>query len=158
VDSIKQIVAKNISVLRQANGMTQLELAERLHYSDKAVSKWERGESLPDIAVLKEMADLFGVPLDYLVREEHPEPDLPAPKKPTYRKGVIAAAAVVAVWLLAMTAFVVMSLLPLEGRFAALTFLYAVPPSLVVWLVLNTLWFRPSFNVVIISLLLWAVY
>ena len=47
--------------------MTQIELAEILNYSDKAVSKWERGESVPDISVLKQIADIFGVTVDYLL-------------------------------------------------------------------------------------------
>ena len=51
--------------------MTQLDLAEKLHYSDKAVSKWERGESVPEIGTLTAIADLFGVTLDYLVRADH---------------------------------------------------------------------------------------
>lgn len=51
--------------------MTQLELAESLQYSDKAVSKWERGESVPEIATLKAIAELFDVTLDSLVSEEH---------------------------------------------------------------------------------------
>lgn len=55
--------------------MTQSDLADKLNYSDKAVSKWERAESIPDIAVLKEIADLFDVTLDYLVNEEHNEPE-----------------------------------------------------------------------------------
>ena len=67
MEDLKHIIAKNICDLRTAKGMTQLELAEKLNYSDKAVSKWERGESVPDITVLKEIADLFDVTLDYLV-------------------------------------------------------------------------------------------
>ena len=66
---LKPIIAKNITSLRQAAQMTQSELAERLNYSDKAVSKWERGESVPDITVLKEIADLFGVTVDALICE-----------------------------------------------------------------------------------------
>ena len=62
---IKGIVAKNICELRQLNNMTQLELAEKLNYSDKAISKWERAESCPDITVLVQIADLFGVSGDY---------------------------------------------------------------------------------------------
>ena len=69
---IKIVIAKNIADLRLANGMTQLELAERINYSDKAVSKWERAESMPDIAVLTEIADLFQVSLDDLVRLKKP--------------------------------------------------------------------------------------
>ena len=51
-DNLKTIIAKNIVLLRTGERLTQAELAERLNYSDKAVSKWERGESLPDIAVI----------------------------------------------------------------------------------------------------------
>ncbi|MDD6251820.1 MAG: helix-turn-helix transcriptional regulator, partial [Oscillospiraceae bacterium] len=74
MENIKAIVAKNITQLRLAKGMTQLELAEILNYSDKAVSKWERGDSIPDITVLTKIADMFGVTLDYLVRP-HREAD-----------------------------------------------------------------------------------
>lgn len=86
---IKIVIAKNIADLRLANGMTQLELAERINYSDKAVSKWERAESMPDIAVLTEIADLFQVSLDDLVRLKKPiekasvSPEASEPKKKT---------------------------------------------------------------------------
>ncbi|MBQ5711184.1 MAG: helix-turn-helix transcriptional regulator, partial [Oscillospiraceae bacterium] len=70
MEDIKSVIAKNITQLRQAAGMTQSELGEKLNYSDKSVSKWERAESIPDVAVLKQLADLFGVKLDDLLREE----------------------------------------------------------------------------------------
>ena len=62
MEDIKPIIAKNITALRQGAKLTQIELAERLNYSDKAVSKWERAESIPDITVLKTIADMFGDP------------------------------------------------------------------------------------------------
>lgn len=68
---IKEIFAANLSELRQASGMTQLELGDRLNYSDKTVSKWERGESIPDAGMLKQIADVFGVTVDYLLEENH---------------------------------------------------------------------------------------
>ena len=71
MESLKTVIAKNIVSLRKANHLTQTELADKLNYSDKAVSKWERGDSLPDVIVLKQIADLFGVTLDYLVQSEH---------------------------------------------------------------------------------------
>ena len=71
MEDLKQILAKNITALRQASRMTQLELAEKLNYSDKAISKWERGESIPDVTVLKAIADLVGVTLDYLLEDDH---------------------------------------------------------------------------------------
>ena len=64
---LKNIIAQNIAELRRNNNMTQLELAEKLNYSDKAISKWERGESIPDVAVLKNIADIFLVSVDYLL-------------------------------------------------------------------------------------------
>ena len=70
MEDVKNIVAKNITELRLLNNMTQLELAEKLNYSNKTISKWERAESTPDISILVEIATLFGVTLDYLVKEE----------------------------------------------------------------------------------------
>ena len=62
-NEFKQIVARNITNLRKTNGLTQLELAEKLNYSDKAISKWERGESLPDVYMLQVIAEMFGIRL-----------------------------------------------------------------------------------------------
>ena len=59
MEEIKRAIAKNLSELRKMKNMTQVDLAEQLNYSDKAVSKWERAESAPDIAVLKNLADIF---------------------------------------------------------------------------------------------------
>ena len=76
MEDIKSIIAENIVQLRRANGMTQIDLAEKLNYSDKAVSKWERGESVPDISVLKNIADLFGVTVDFLITADHDPSEL----------------------------------------------------------------------------------
>ena len=79
---LKPVIAQNITALRQSHKMTQIELAEKLNYSDKAVSKWERGESIPDVIVLKTIADLFGVSLDYLLEEDHEhKPAEPQPQQ-----------------------------------------------------------------------------
>ena len=71
MEDLKSIIAENITALRKGSSMTQIELAEKLNYSDKAISKWERGESVPDITVLKAIADMFGVTVDYLLVREH---------------------------------------------------------------------------------------
>jgi transcriptional regulator with XRE-family HTH domain len=72
MEDYKRIIANNITELRKAVPLTQAELAEKLNYSDKAVSKWERGESIPDVIVLKQIAELFGVTVDYLLEDVHP--------------------------------------------------------------------------------------
>ena len=69
MQDLKQLIGKNITKLRTSSKLTQAEFAEQLNYTDKAVSKWERGESLPDIVILKQIADMFGVKVDYLLSE-----------------------------------------------------------------------------------------
>lgn len=64
----KQTMGSFIAALRRAAGMTQREMAERLNVSDKAVSRWERDESAPDLSLLPLIADLFGITIDELVR------------------------------------------------------------------------------------------
>jgi len=170
---IKQIIAKNISELRTSAGLTQLELAEKLNYSDKAVSKWERGESTPDVAVLTQIADLFGVPLDYLVRADHG--DMPAPEytadeqkntekltKRTLRMrknhGFITGMCLILVWLVAATLFMILDAALRDGVYGHyLIFAYAVPVTLIVWLVFNSIWFNTRRNFLIISLLMWTI-
>ena len=69
MNDLKEIIASNISKLRKQKKITQLEFAKALNYSDKAISKWERAESVPDIIILKQIADLFGVTVDYIINE-----------------------------------------------------------------------------------------
>ena len=73
MEEMKKTVAANIAELRKFNHMTQAELADKLCYSDKAISKWERGESIPDVFTLKQVADLFSVTVDYLLTDHEGE-------------------------------------------------------------------------------------
>ncbi len=73
MDDLKRIIAKNIVELRKSMNWTQDEFSEKLNYSDKAVSKWERAESIPDVIVLKKIVDLFNVKIDYLFEPDHKE-------------------------------------------------------------------------------------
>ena len=68
--SKEQIIADNLAYYRKAAGLTQLEIADKFNYSDKSISKWERGESDPDIARLKDLAVYFDVSIDYLLGYE----------------------------------------------------------------------------------------
>ena len=161
---IKSVIAKNIIALRQSAGITQTQLAEKINYSDKAVSKWERGESLPDIAVLKTIADLFGVTLDWLVEEEHTLPadkvteDVAArAKRKRTNRIAISYMSVILVWLIATAVFVILDTVPAVKVLHWLSFAYAAPASAVVWLVFNSIWFNLRRNYLIISLLMWSL-
>lgn len=163
---IKPIIAQNIVKLRSDSGMTQIELAEKLNYSDKAVSKWERAESLPDITVLKRIADLFGVTLDYLVTEEHEVKQSPVKqdkKRITQNHGFITGISILLVWLIATAVFVIMQSILSNSADPTgiypmhwLAFVYAVPATMIVWLVFNSIWFDRHRNFLIISLLMWT--
>lgn len=67
---------ERIKNLRKKKGMTQLELAEKVHVTDKAVSKWETGEGNPEITILIELANIFEVSLDYLLTGKEKEPEI----------------------------------------------------------------------------------
>lgn len=69
--SQQEQLAKNLAYYRKESGLTQLELAEKFNYSDKSVSKWERGEGFPDVFVLKSLADFYGITVDDLYASEH---------------------------------------------------------------------------------------
>ena len=159
-DELRRAVSVNLTHLRRAAGMTQAGLAERINYTDKAVSKWERGESVPDVAVLKTLADLFGVTVDYLITEKHggdayyPLAEL---KRKRANRATIICMGVLGVWFLAVVAFMGIDFFNPALFWAWLVFIYAVPTSLVVWLVLNTVWFRGRGNTFLISGLVWSL-
>lgn len=160
MENIKQIVAKNIADLRRASGLTQLEFAEKLNYSDKAISKWERGDSLPDVAVLKQIADLFQVTLDYLVSEDHSK----STQERVHYQGrelrnrkIITGISILLVWLCATMAFVVVDIVLGSSARNWVAFLYGVPASMVICLIFNSLWFNPRLNFIFVSVLMWSV-
>lgn len=159
MEDIKAIVAKNITELRLLNNLTQLELAEKLNYSDKTVSKWERGESTPDISVLVQIAELFGVSLDYLVKPEGMDQTVLEEKQSEtkYNRKVIAYISESVAWFIAVFAFIITSLVTNKATFQWLYFVYALPVVLIVKLVFNSIWFNPRNNYFIISALLWSV-
>ena len=134
-NEFKQIVARNITNLRKTNGLTQLELAEKLNYSDKAISKWERGESLPDVYMLQVIAEMFGVTLNDLISEQT-ENFKPSTTK--LNKNIIMALSIGLVWLIAVIIFVILNIANIERSW--LSFIYAMPVSLIVSIVFTKLW------------------
>lgn len=159
MEDIKTTIARQIATLRTQSGWTQLELAEKLHYSDKAVSKWERGESIPEIATLVAIAELFEVTLDELVRGSGTQvpPSVPAQKRRIFNRSIVTTMSILLVWFVASLVFVILDMLPYTFNGHWLSFLYAIPVSAVVWLVLNAVWFNTKRNFLIISVLVWSL-
>lgn len=155
---LKQIVAKNISELRREAGMTQLQLAQKLNYSDKAVSKWESGASIPDAGVLLEIANLFGVTVDYILSEDHKIP-VRAVVNGTVKSRkhlIITLMSVMLVWLIATAVFVVLNIIGVP-KMTWLAFVWAMPISSILLIVFNSIWGRVRMNYVFISVLVWTI-
>jgi len=132
---LKLIVASNIINLRAGAGLTQAQLGEKLNYSDKSISKWERGEAIPDAYVLLQMAEIFGVSVDFIL-SSHDSWEPPAEEEeipsPTYSVNAIIAIAVLGVMTVALAVFVTLWALDiLEWRIFPVGFTVAVITYLV---------------------------
>ena len=157
MQNLNNIIAENLVKLRRDKKITQAQLAEMLSYSDKAVSKWERGESLPDIVILKQIADIYGVSVDYLINETHEErvPESTARTIHTNRV-IITLLATSLVWLVATAAYALCAMILETFSGIWLSFIFAIPASCIVLLVFNSLWFNRKFNFAIITALVWS--
>lgn len=146
---LKEITAKNITELRLQAKMTQLELGNVISYSDKAISKWERGEAVPDAYVLLKISELFGVTVDYLLKDHEGEP-MPKVRKKTNHAS-ITALTVIAIWTLFATAYITVLL---AARFSYwMFFIYATVVSLIMLTVFNSLWGNRKLNILIVGAL-----
>ncbi len=158
MNDLKRIIAYNIAELRKAVPLTQAELAEKLNYSDKAVSKWERGESIPDVAVLKQIANLFGVSVDYLLEEEHlfESTQRSVPWQRKKNRVLVTALSCALVFLIATLVFVALALVGDIPRIW-LAYVYCVPICSILLIVFNSLWGSYGWNYFYISILVWSL-
>ena len=161
---LKEILAQNLLELRKAASLTQMELAEKLNYSDKSVSKWEHGDSVPDIEVLARIAGFYGVTVDYLISEHENEPaPLPSENNDAAKRRVlnnriiITLLAASVVWI-ASTVIYVWLLIWSQFNFWQV-FVWSVPASAVVLIVFHAIWSKSGnrFSVVLTSVLVWSL-
>ncbi|MBR2442344.1 MAG: helix-turn-helix transcriptional regulator [Clostridia bacterium] len=152
VSIINETIAKNLIYYRKAAGLTQAELAEKINYSDKSVSKWESGNGVPDIYTLMQLADLYGVTVNAFVGEDTP---VQHKKKVRGLHLLIMLLSSGIVWLVASCIFVMLQLLQ-PGRAWWLGFLYAVVANAVVLLVYGVLWKHRILNFISISTIIWV--
>ena len=166
-EKLKKQIGINIASYRKRNRMTQAGLAEKLNYSDKAVSKWERGESAPDVATLVQLAELFDITVNELLEDPDALPENPgtvervmgkAVEKTLKRKAnkrIILGLTTVLVWFVALLFFVILSSLDIAKTWMA--FLYAIPVNAIVLLSLRSAWRDFRWNQLLISAIVWGV-
>lgn len=155
---VRQIIAENLIELRKLNKLTQLELAEKLNYSDKAISKWERAESLPDVEILCQIADLYGVSLDYLVTKDHEEATLEykiSKERANVNKTIITWLSVFsAVLLVVLSYFLVLTI---TKHNLWILFIWMVPLCATIYLIFNCIWGKRLMKYITLSVLMWSL-
>lgn len=158
MEDINKIIGKNLLILRKNAKLTQMELAERFNYSDKTISKWESGESMPSIEILYELAKFYNTTLDALTVEGDilaTTKSEPKPKNKLFpTRLIITLLAVSAVWLCATILFVCFKII-YETNYG-MFFLWAIPISCVVLLIFNSIWGRSYLLFWILSVLIWS--
>ena len=155
MEEIRKIIGKNLSELRKNKGLTQLELAEKFNYTDRAVSKWENGETLPDIDTLYVLCEFYGVTLDYLTHEDNFKYIKENRETPLSNKVWITSLGASIAWLLATVVFVISLLQNAKPLWEA--FVWAVPLSALLVVFFNRLFFRNKFVYFIAwSLFVWG--
>ncbi len=162
----KKRVGNNISYYRKACGLTQSALAEKLNYSDKAISKWERGDSIPDVYVLYVMSDIFSCTLSELTGLEDNEKESEKrldelAKQKQFKRIMITALSTGLVWLVAsviyfVTDMIVNGIYNLGMNDFGIVFMYAVPASFIITLIFSKLWGRIWQQAVSVSGILWS--
>ena len=153
-EKLRAQLGANIAAYRRQSNMTQLELAEKLNYSDKAVSKWERGEAVPDVITLAQLARQFGVTVDDLLGTEKPAPAKKERSGRQVNRNVIQKLVSLLVWLVALTVYVVLSSMNIPKSWIG--FFYAVPVNAIVLLSLRSAWRDFSRNHLLVSLIVWG--
>ena len=169
-EELKSRVGSSIARLRRERGLTQAELAERINYSDKAVSKWERAESLPDVLTLISLAEQLGTDMNTLtglsaapeptpepIPEPEPvpvEPEKPAPKRYSADRGVIQKLSSILVWVVSLFLYMVLDAFGVKHLW--LLFVVAVPANAIVLLSLRSAWKLYGLNRILISIIMWG--
>jgi len=155
----KNIIPRNIIFYRKSLNLTQSQLAEKLKYSDKAVSKWERGEAVPDVVVLNQMAAIFGISLDTLCSEHsHVKTKTSIERKKHSKKHlIISLMSAGLVWLVATVVFVFGKMIWPSFQYFWMAFIFAVPSTAIVLIVFNAIWGKRLYAIFLISILAWTV-
>lgn len=164
MEDLGQIISTNLIYLRKNAGLTQLEFGEKFNYTDKTVSRWENGSVIPSVEILKQIADFYGVSIDYLVTEHKSAKDFNSTiaKVVNPRKRIIFIALdVTVIWLIAMTIFVAsifnLGTASIEVNHWWSIFLWAVPLSFLTISFLTYRWFKTiKHTMIFLSFFVWT--
>lgn len=155
MENSNQIFAENLIKLRKSKKLTQLELSEKLNYSDRNISKWENGSSLPTCNTLRELALFFGVSMDYFF-EEHNKVQMLSNEDDSKRlKMIIIGLAMLGAVFASVVCFIAF---PDSFNFSWLSFVWGVVLCSIIGIIFCAIWFnRNALLFIFISILVWTL-
>lgn len=153
---LRQRIAANVAHYRKLNNMTQSELAERIAYSDKSVSKWERAEGVPDIYVLTLLANLFSVTVNDLISENAPLPP-PVENHLSKNRVIVMLLSIGLVWLAVTVTYTVFQVFVPSITWAWYGFIVAIPISAILTVIFTSLWWGLRVRFIAVSALVWSI-
>ncbi len=158
MENIRETIGKNLADLRKKKGLTQYELAEKFNYSDRAISKWENGDTLPDIETLAALAEFYGVTLDYLTHTDNQEQYVKKMDKQVFANRVTITLLLSSIiWIIA-TIYFVYSLLESHLDPYWMIFVWAVPVNSIVLVFANMRFFKNRLMYFIVwSVFVWTI-
>ena len=164
MEDLGRIIAENLTFLRRNASLTQLEFGEKFNYTDKTVSRWENGTVVPSVEILKQIADFYGVTVDYLLTEHKTMKDFNTGPKKTINarnKIILCALIITVVWFVAMAIYVAsiynLGTANMQENIWWSVFLWAIPISFVIMAYFAHFWFRGSiWYYVFVSCFVWT--
>lgn len=152
-EEIKKNFSSNLIRLRKTNGLTQLALAEKLNYSDKAVSKWEVGSVIPDVETMTHIADFFGITVNDLI---YPETNKNRFKKIFLENHLnITMLSIGLAWFISTIVFFILQKTTTLDRLW-LTFIITIPVTFIILIVFSSIWFNKLVTMISVSGLAWS--
>ena len=158
MESLEKVFSKNLIKYRNLMGLKQSELAKMINYSDKSISKWERGEGLPDLKATKSLCDIFGITIDEILKEnnDHEKKITKTIINKRNKHFITSILSTSLVWLIATIVYVSLLICKVDGNIW-LTFIYSIPISAIVLIVFSSLWGTNLLRFLCVSLFLWGV-
>ncbi len=152
---LKEIIARNLVSLRKKHNLTQQQLAERLSYSDNAISRWEHAELTPSVEVLEDLSKIYNIPIETFFKES--ATGVVEQNIKTLRRNRLSAVllAVALIWGLATIAFVYMQIF--TGKMPWQIFIWAVPASCIALIPFNAYWGKHIYKFVVFSIFIWSL-
>ena len=157
--SVKDTVRENLVKLRKEHKFTQMELAEKIGYSDKAISRWETGEVNPDIETLEKLAELYGIDITVFFSPYSPEEHRKESARESQlgRKIAVWILMEVALWYAGIMVYIYSSTFVVDATRSWLIFIWLLPLSFILSSIMNRMWGNAVLGIIFASLVCWSL-